>query len=158
MNIGSGEPSADMIEVEYRQAQVFGLKGEKDEARRLFQEVLVYWKGKNNQHQQARIWQDLLSLADNWTEDKECIRNLLLIIESLFKSEKEQKNYKNDLLRLENIRDMLIDAYLKAYEHKDRECLEKIVSLMDQGRRIAEELGEENLSQDFRIWSSKHLE
>ena len=155
---GPGESSANMIEVDYRQAQIFGLKGNKNEACKLFQRVLTYWEGKNDLHQQARVWQDLLSLADDWEEDKMCIRPLLVLIESIFQSDKERERYKSDLLLLENIRDMLIDAYLKAYEHKDQEHLSKIVSLMNQGRKIAENLHEEYLSQDFEIWSSEHQE
>ena len=64
----------------------------------------------------------------------------------------------NDLLRLENIRDMLIDAYLKAYEYHDQEYLDRIVALMDQGGKIAEKFGEKDLSQEFKIWSSGHRE
>ena len=158
MRISRGEPGADMIEVDYRQAQLFGLNGNNDEARRLFQEVLAYWKGKKDLHQQARVWRDLLSLTDDWDKDQECIQPLLALIESLLHSEKECRRYKNDLLRLENIRDMLIDAYLKAYEHKDQEYLRKIVALMEQGGKIAEKFGEENLSQEFKIWSSGNRE
>lgn len=155
MSISGDEISADKNEIDYRQAQILGLKGNKEGARNLFQKVLEYWEGKNNLHQQARIWQDLLSLADSWEETSDCIQPLLTIIESLFGSEKERASYKNDLLRLENIRDMLIDAYIKAHDHKNQEYLRKIVTLMEQGRKIAEELGEENLSREFKIWSSR---
>ena len=61
--------------------------------------------------------------------------------------------YKKDILRLENIRDMLIDAYLKAYEHHDQEYLDKIVALMEQSGKIADRFGENDLSQEFKIWS-----
>jgi hypothetical protein len=144
--------------VQYRQAQVFGLMGDKDKARGLFQEVLAYWQGKNDLHQQARVWQDLLSLADGWEEGQACISPLLSLIESLFQSERECIRYKNDILRLENIRDMLIDAYLKAYEYHDQEYLDKIVELMEQGGKMAEKFGEYDLSQEFKIWSSGHRE
>ena len=155
MNIGSGETSADSIEVQYRQAQVYGLNGDKDKdkALHLFQEVLAYWQGKNDLHQQARVWQDLLSLAGGWEESQACISHLLSIIKSLFQSEKECMRYKKDILRLENIRDMLIDAYLKAYEHHDQEYLDKIVALMEQSGKIADRFGENDLSQEFKIWS-----
>jgi len=155
MKIGSGETSADSIEVQYRQAQVHGLNGDKDKdkALHLFQEVLAYWQGKNDLHQQARVWQDLLSLAGGWEESQACISHLLSLIESLFQSENECMRYKKDILRLENIRDMLIDAYLKAYEHHDQEYLDKIVALMDQGGKIADRFGENDLSQEFKIWS-----
>lgn len=66
--------------------------------------------------------------------------------------------FMHDLLRLENIRDMLIDAYMKAYEYKDSNLLDKIAKLMDNGKTIAEELGEKYLIQDFRTWSSGHPE
>ena len=158
MDMGRGEPSADMTEVKYRQAQLLGLNGNKDEARSLFKEVLAYWEEKKDLHQQARIWQDLLSLADEWEENQESIRPLLALIESLLHSEKECERYKNDLLRLENIRDMLVDAYLKAYEYHDQEYLDRIVALMDQGGKIAEKFGEKDLSQEFKIWSSGHRE
>jgi len=46
IKMSSDEPSADLIEVKYRQAQVFGLKGNKDKANKLFQEVLEYWEKK----------------------------------------------------------------------------------------------------------------
>jgi superfamily II helicase len=137
---------------------LLGLKGNKDEARSLFKEVLAYWGEKNDLHQQARLWQDLLSLADGWEECQECIHPLLSHIESLFQSEKECERYKNDLLRLENIRDMLIDAYLKAYEYHDQKYLDRIVELMDQGGIIAEKFEEKDLSQEFRAWSSGHRE
>jgi len=158
VGLSDDEPSRDMIEVDYRQAQLFGFKGNKIEACTLFRKVLIYWEKKNDLHQQARIWQDLLSLADDWEEDQDCLRHLLAIIRSLLQSENERKGYKNDLVRLENIRDMLIDAYVKAYEYKDLDCLSKIVALMDQGKKIADDLGEEYLSQDFKIWSSEHPE
>lgn len=158
MKVGREEVSADSIEVQYRQAQVYGLKGDKENARLLFREVLAYWRGKNDLHQQARIWQDLLSLADGWEEELECIRPLLSLVESIFQSEKECSRYENDILRLENIRDMLIDSYLKANEHHDREWLDKIVTLMEQGGRIAEKFRERDLSMEFKAWTSKHRE
>ena len=158
MDTGLGEPSADLIEVKYRQAQLLGLKGERHEARSQLQDVLAYWEGKNDRHQQARVWQDLLSLADSWEENLVCIRPLLSLIESLFQSDKERKRYEHDLLRLENIRDMLIDAYLKAYEHHDQEYLDRIAALTEQGGKMAEKFEEKDLSQEFRAWSSGHRE
>jgi hypothetical protein len=158
MEVGRGEVSADLIEVKYRQAQVYGLKGDKENARLLFQEVLTYWRAKNDLHQQARVWQDLLSMADGWVEELECIRPLLSLIESIFQSEKECSRYENDILRLEHIRDMLIDSYLKANEHHDQEWLDKIAALMEQGGRIAEKFRERDLSMEFKAWTSKHRE
>ncbi len=152
------ETSAEEIEVNYRQAQLYGLKGDKKNAGLLFQEVLAYWQEKNDLHQQARVWQDILSLADDWKEELGCIHPLLYIIESLFESKTERISYKNDILRLENIRDILIDAYLKAYEHHDPEFLDKIVALTEKGGEMAEEFGENDLSIEFKVWSSTHQE
>jgi hypothetical protein len=119
---------------------------------------LAYWQSKNDLHQQARVWQDILSLADNWKDELECILPLLSLIESLFQLETERISYKNDILRLENIRDMLIDAYMKAYENHDQESLDKIVALIEQGGKMAEEFGEKDLSTEFKVWSSTHRE
>jgi hypothetical protein len=152
------ETSTDEIEVKYRQAQLYGLKGDKKNAGLLLQEVLAYWQSKNDLHQQARVWQDILSLADNWKDELECILPLLSLIESLFQLETERISYKNDILRLENIRDMLIDAYMKAYENHDQESLDKIVALIEQGGKMAEEFGEKDLSTEFKVWSSTHRE
>ena len=138
MDVGRGETSADSIEVQYRQAQVLGLKGDKDKARHRFQDGLAFWQEKNDLHQQARVWQDLLYLSDGWEECQACIIPILSLIESLFQSERECIRYKNYILRLENIRDMLIDSYLKAYEHHSQEYLDKIVALMEKGGKIAE--------------------
>jgi hypothetical protein len=157
MNLGSGEKSADSIEVQYRQAQICGLKGDKDKARSLFKEVLEYWQAKNDLHQQARIWRDLLFLAADW-DGLVCIRHLLSLIESIFQSEKECARYENDILRLENIRDMLIDAYLWALEYHAYEYLNKIAALMEQCGRIAEKFRERDLSMEFKAWTSKHRE
>ncbi|OPY45239.1 MAG: NAD-dependent deacetylase [Methanosaeta sp. PtaU1.Bin028] len=157
MNLGSGEVSAESIEVRYRQAQIYGLKGDIDKARSLFKEVLAYWQEKNDLHQQARIWQDLLLLAEDW-EFPICIRHLLSLIESIFQSEKECARYENDILRLENIRDMLIDAYLWSLEYNAYEYLDKIAVLMRQGGEIAEKFRERDLSTEFKVWSSKHRE
>jgi hypothetical protein len=97
-------------------------------------------------------------LADGREEERACIDSLLILIESLLRSDEERKRYGNDLLKLENIRDMLGDAYVKAYEHEHHGYLSKIVALMDQGRMIAGEIREENLAREFKIWSSGHPE
>jgi hypothetical protein len=53
---------------------------------------------------------------------------------------------------------MLIDAYLKAYEHHDQEYLDRIAALTEQGGKMAEKFEEKDLSQEFRAWSSGHRE
>lgn len=53
---------------------------------------------------------------------------------------------------------MLIDAYMKAYENHDQESLDKIVALIEQGGKMAEEFGEKDLSTEFKVWSSTHRE
>lgn len=151
---GSGEPTRDKIELRFRRAQLLGFKGETYKANKEFKKVLGYWAKKKDSHQQARVWQELLSLAENQEEIQNCLSNLLNIIESLFQSEDEQDKYKNDRLRLENIMDMLIDAYDKAYEINDQESLNRIINLGSQGEKIAKNIGDDNLICCFKIYSS----
>lgn len=134
---GSCEPIIYQIELDFRKAQLMGLKKETDKANREFKKVLDYCEGKNDIHQQARIWQELLSLAKDLKEIKNCLSHLLNTIELLFQSKEEQDKYENDLLLFENIMDMLIDAYDKANEIKDQEYLNKIKKLMHRGEVIS---------------------
>lgn len=157
---GSGEPTRDEIELRFRRAQLLGLKREIDKANMEFKKVLGYWVKKKDLHQQARIWQEFLSLARNKEEIQNCLFNLLNTIELLFQSKDEQDKYKidllrdkykNDLIRLENIMDMLIDAYDKAYEIKDQEYLNRIKTLALLGKEISESIGDNNLTCGFSI-------
>ncbi|AKB54898.1 hypothetical protein MSBRM_1900 [Methanosarcina barkeri MS] len=154
VKVGSGEPTRDKIELRFRRAQLLGFKKEIYKANKEFKKVLGYWAKKKESHQQARVWQDLLSLAENQEEIQNCLSNLLNIIESLFQSEDEQDKYKNDRLRLENIMDMLIDAYDKAYEISDRKSLNRIINLGSQGEKIAKNIGDDNLICCFKIYNS----
>ena len=57
------EPSGDEIELKFRRAHILGKLGEKDNAISSFKEVLLHWEKKNDFHQQARIWRELLDLV-----------------------------------------------------------------------------------------------
>jgi hypothetical protein len=155
---GSFEPSRDQIELKFRKAQLLGLKGEKDNAYFKFKEILNYWEVKTDLHQQALIWQELLSVAKDQKEIQNILSHLLNIIELLFQSKEEYNKYKNDSLRLENIMDMLIDAYDKAYEIEDQKHLNKIKTLALQGKEISELIGDSNLICGFEICCSMPLE
>ncbi|WP_440955390.1 SIR2 family protein [Methanosarcina sp. Mfa9] len=150
---GIFEPIRDQIELDFRKAQFLGLKRDANKADLEFKKVLNYWEEKNDLHQQARIWQELLSLAEDQKEIQNCLSHLLNIIESLFQSNENEDTYRNDLLRLENIMDMLIDAYDKAYEIKDQEHLNRIKILALRGKEISELVGDSSLICSFSVYS-----
>jgi len=157
VKVESFELIGDKIELDFRKAQLLGLKGDKDEAIKHFRETLEKLNEKN-ENLQARIYQEILSLAKDQECVKKCLGDLLNVIESLLHNDEEIERYKNDLLCLEGIRDMLIDSYIKAYEIEDQEHLNRIKELMNRGKEITKHIGDSNLIRDFEICSSMMLE
>jgi hypothetical protein len=153
VNVESPELIGDKIELDFRKAQLLGLKGYNEEAVKHFTEILGKLN-KKNENLQARIYQEILSLAKGKEYIKKCLDDLLTVIETLFHNDEEIERYKNDLLPLEGIRDMLIDSCIKAYEIEDQKHLSRIKELMNRGKEIGRLIGDSNLISDFEICSS----
>ena len=148
--------SADMKEIIYQEFKIKGLQGnKKDACTSLEKEVLKYWEERKDLHQQARIWQDLMKLAHDNDSEKNYFASLLSIISAIFEDiENGSDRYRNDILRFENIRDMLIDAYMIAHKNEDHTGRQSVVRLMKKGEDFAKKYRFEALTQDFKIWSS----
>jgi hypothetical protein len=158
VNIGSSESSGDKIELDFRQAHILGKLGYKEDARSGQKTVLSHWEDKNDKHQQARSWLELLDLAEDETMMRECAYKLVEIVGIILNSPEERMKYKKDRLRLENHWKMLNNANFAARKIMDRDCLCKIAELSKFGLKIAEDLEDENLIRKFCILNDDLLE
>jgi len=158
INIDSIEPSGDQIELDFRRAHILGKLGNRREARSGQKLVLSHWEKKNDKHQQARSWLELLDLAEDETMMRECIYKLVEIVGIILNSPEERMRYKKDRLRLENHWKMLNNASISARKIMDRDCLCKIAELSKLGQKIAEDLEDENLIRKFCILTDDLLE
>lgn len=157
VNIGSIEPSGDQIELDFRRAHILGKLGNKKDAHNGHKLVLSHWEDKNDKHQQARSWLELLGLAEDETMMRECSYKLVEIVGIIFNSPEERKRHKKDRLRLENHWKMLNNASIAARKIADRDCLCKIAELSTLGQKIAEDLEDENLIRKFSILNDNLL-
>lgn len=151
VNIGSSEPSGDRIELDFRRAHILGKLGYKEDARSGQKLVLSHWEKKNDKHQQARSWLELLDLAEDKTMMQECAYKLVEIVGIILNSPEERMRYNKDRLRLENHWKMLNNASTAARKIVDLDCLCKIAELSKFGQKIAEDLEDENLIRKFCI-------
>ena len=151
VNIGSSEPSGDQIELDFRRAHIQGKLENKRDARSGQKLVLSHWEKKNDKHQQARSWLELLDLAEDEMMIRECSYKLVEIVGIILNSPEERMRYKKDRLRLENHWKMLNSASIAARRIMDRDCLCKIAELSEFGQKIAEDLEDENLIRKFCI-------
>ncbi|VVB69325.1 SIR2-like domain protein [uncultured archaeon] len=151
VHIGSSEPSGDQIELDFRRAHILGKLGYKEEARSCQKRVLSHWENKNDKHQQARCWLELLDLAENKTMMRECTYKLVEIVGNILNSPEERMRYNKDRLRLENHWKVLHNAGVAARKIEDPDCLCKIAELSELGRKIAEDLEDENIIRKFCI-------
>jgi len=158
VNIGSIEPSGDQIELDFRRAHILGKLGNREDARNGHKLVLSHWEDKNDKHQQARSWLELLDLAEDETMMRECSYKLVEIVGIIFNSPEERARYKKDRLRLDNHWKMLNNASIAARRIMDRDCLCKIAELSILGQKIAEDLEDEDLIQKFCILNNDLLE
>jgi hypothetical protein len=158
VNIGSSESSGDKIELDFRQAHILGKLGYKEDARSGQKTVLSHWEDKNDKHQQARSWLELLDLAEDETMMRECAYKLVEIVGIILNSPEERMRYKKDRLRLENHWKMLNNANFAARKIMDRDCFCKIAELSKFGQKIAEDLEDENLIRKFCILNDDLLE
>jgi len=147
----SNEPSGDQIELCYRRACILSKLGKTDEACSLFKTVLSHWEAKNDKHQQARIWQELLEIEKDEVMIQECTNKLLGIVSDILHSPEERKRYFKDRLRLQNHYEMLYKISVAARRTEDRDCLCRIADLAELGQIISEELVDENKLRKFTI-------
>ena len=151
------ESGGDKIELDFRRAHILGKLEDRNKAISLFKEVLLHWEKKNDFHQQARIWQELLDLADNEVTIQECEYKLLDIVGVLLNSPDEHKRYSSDRIRLENHCQMLYDLSAAAHKTDDPDRILGIAHLAESGRRVAEKLSDKNLFRKFDALAQCYL-